>query len=100
MRIRITITESKGGGDSRETLIAERVIETQSHKQLTAKRAAQILAREYPDLGVLAKAVVKTDRGWMVSKSTEPLRKCGYHYVWRHFYVASVVAVPSLTVNE
>jgi hypothetical protein len=100
MRIRITITESKGGGDSPETLIAERVIETQSHKQLTAKRAAQILAREYPDLEVLARAVVKTGRGWMVSKSTEPLHKCGYHYVWRHFYVASSEAVAQPNGNE
>ena len=90
MKVRITITESKGGGDAPETLISERVTDTESHKRLTAKRAAQILAREYPDLGVLAKAVIKTPTGWMASKSTEPLRKCGYHYVWRHFYVASV----------
>jgi hypothetical protein len=87
MKVRITITESKGGGDSPETLIAERVIETQSNKHLTAKRATQILAREHPDLGILARAVIRTKKGWMVSKSTEPLRKCGYHYVWRHFYV-------------
>jgi len=100
MKVRITITESKGGGDAPETLITERVIETQSNKQLTAKRAAQILAREHPDLGILAKAVIRTERGWMVSKSTEPLRKCGYHYIWRHFYVASVVAPPAQTVNE
>jgi hypothetical protein len=90
MRVRLTITESKGGGDAPETLISERVIETESHKRLTAKRAVQILAREYPDLGVLAKAVIKTTKEWMVSKSTEPLRNCGYHYVWRHFYVAPV----------
>ncbi len=90
MKVRITITESKGGGDAPETLISERVIETESHKRLTAKRAAQILAREYPDLGLVAKAVIKTAKGWMVSKSTEPLRNCGYHYVWRHFYVAAV----------
>lgn len=90
MKVRITITESKGGGDASETVISERIIETESHKQLTAKRAAQILAREHPDLGVLAKVVVKTARGWMASKSTEPLTNCGYHYVWRHFYVAAV----------
>jgi hypothetical protein len=89
MRVRITITESRGGGDAPETLISERAIETESHKQLTAKRAARILAREYPDLGVLAKVVLKTGRGWMASKSTEPLPNCGYHYVWRHFYVVS-----------
>jgi hypothetical protein len=89
MRVHITITESRGGGDATEMLISERVIETESHKQLTAKRAAQILTREYPDLGVLAKVVVKTGRGWMASKSTEPLPNCGYHYIWRHFCVAS-----------
>ena len=92
MRVRLTITESKGGDDAPETLISDRVIETGSHKRLTAKRAAQILAREYPDLGVRAKAVAKTARGWMVSKSTEPLRNYGWNYVWRHFYVAAVDA--------
>jgi hypothetical protein len=89
MRVRLTITESKGGGEAPETIISERLIETESHKRLTAKRAAQILAREHPELGVLAKAVIRTTRGWMVSKSTEPLRNCGYHYIWRHFYVAA-----------
>ncbi len=48
MRVRLTITESKGGGEAPETIISERLIETESHKRLTAKRAAQILAREHP----------------------------------------------------
>ena len=89
MRVRLTITESKGGSEATETMISERVIETESHKRLTAKRAAQILAREHPELGVMTKAVTKTTRRWMVSKSTEPLRNCGYHYIWRHFYIAA-----------
>ncbi|HEU5401884.1 MAG TPA: hypothetical protein VFU86_11035 [Terriglobales bacterium] len=94
MRIRITITESKGGGTTPETLISERIIETESQKQLTGKRAAQILAREHPELGLLARTAVKTSRGWMTSKSTEPLRKCGYHYVWRHYYIAEAPDEP------
>jgi hypothetical protein len=96
MRVRLTITESRGGGDAAETLISERIIETESHKRLTAKRAAQILARENPELG--SKAVVKTAKGWMASKSTEPLRNCGYHYVWRHFYVAAADDIPVVDV--
>ena len=89
MRVRLTITESKGGGKAPETLISERVIETESHKRLTGKRAAQILAREHPELGILAKVIVKTAKGWRFSMSTEPLRNCGYHYIWRYFYVAA-----------
>jgi hypothetical protein len=42
MRVRLTITESKGGSEAAETLISERIIETESHKRLTAKRAAQL----------------------------------------------------------
>jgi adenylate kinase len=88
MRVRLTITKQNGGGDTPETLISERVIQTESQKQLTAKRAAQILLREHPELGIATRAVIKTPRGWMASRSTEPLKKCGYHYVWRHYYVA------------
>ena len=90
MKVRITITEAKGGGDAPETLISERVIQTESHKRLTAKRASQILTREYPELGFNAKAVVKTSKGWMASQSTEPLRNYGWHYVWRYFYVSQI----------
>ena len=89
MRVRITITESQGDGEAAQALISERIIETESHKRLTAKRAGQILSREYPELGDNAKRLVRMPQGWTVSKSTEPLRKCGYHYVWRHYYVAS-----------
>ena len=35
----LTITESKGGSEAAETLTSERVIETESHKRLTAKRS-------------------------------------------------------------
>ena len=87
MRIRLTITEQRGRGDAPETVISERVIQTESHKQLTAKRVAQILLREHPELGIAARALVKTPRGWMASRTTEPLQNCGYHYVWRHYYV-------------
>ena len=90
MKVRITITESKGGGDAPETLISERVIQTESHKRLTSKRASQVSAREHPELGFNAKVVVKTSTGWMTSKSTEPLRNYGFHYVWRHFTIAPV----------
>ncbi len=89
MRVRLTITESKGGGKAPEALISERIIETESHKRLTGKRAAQILAREHPELGILARVMVKTAKGWSVSVSTEPMPNCRYHYVWRHFCVAA-----------
>jgi hypothetical protein len=89
MRVRLTITESKGGGEAPEALISERIIETESNKRLTGKRAAQILAREHPELGILAKIISKTTKGWRVSMSTKPLPKCEYHYIWRHFCVAA-----------
>jgi len=89
MRVRLTVTESKGGVESPETLISQRIIETESHKRLTAKRAAQLLLREHPELGTNAKAVMKTPKGWMVSKTNEPLRNTGWHYTWRHFYLAA-----------
>src|SRR5580698_10637583 len=59
MRVRITITESQGDGEAAQALISERIIETESHKRLTAKRAGQILSREYPELGDNAKRVVR-----------------------------------------
>jgi hypothetical protein len=87
MKIRLTITEQKGSATAQETLISERIIETESDKQLTGKRVSQILAREQPELGISARIVSKTPRGWMTSLATEPTEKCEYHYIWRHYFV-------------
>lgn len=88
MKVRVLVTEQSGGGDAPETVVCDRTIETESHKQLTAKRAILLLARNFPELKHAG--VIKTERGWRATRSVKPTEKCSFHYVWQHYYVAEL----------
>lgn len=90
MRIRVIVTEQIAAGDAPETVVVDRVIETKSRKQLTAKRATLLLARYFPELSDSEAGVVGTERGWMATRSVKPTEKCSFHYVWQHYYVSEM----------
>ncbi len=74
--------------DHDRELIETRRIETESAKPLTAKRASQVIAREYPQFKTLTGVmVITTDEGWRASRSLRPTAKCGFHYISEEVYV-------------
>ena len=90
MRVRVVVTEQVGAGDAPETIVTDRVIETESHKRLTAKRATLLLSRYFPELSDRGAAVIETDRGWRATRSVQPTEKCSFHHVWQHYYVTKL----------
>ena len=87
MKVRVTVTEQIGSGTAPESTVTDRLIQTESHKRLTGKRAAAILAREFPELR--NPIVIKTERGWRGSVAVKSTEKCSYRFVWRHYYVSN-----------
>jgi len=63
-------------------------LETTSGKSLTAKRAAQLLARGFPKFrGVGGGGLGKTDEGWSASRTIRPRANCAYHFIWEYAFV-------------
>ena len=90
-RIVFKLYEQNSAEKSKPTLILVRQIETDSAKQLTGKRAAQLVARHFPEFKIsrnLPISVIKFCDGWRASRASEPTSKCSYHFVW-HFLVVT-----------
>lgn len=75
-------------GQRTRKLVETRRIDTGSDKALTAKRAGQIIAREYPAYARLGGAgVIRTDDGWLATRSLNPTEKCDYHFIWEEILI-------------
>ena len=75
-----------GGGD--RELVETRHLDTGSAKALTAKRAARIIAREYPAYARVGGAgVIRTDEGWQASRSLRSTAGCDYHFIWEEIVI-------------
>ena len=71
-------------------LVATKFVQTDSAKQLTAKRAGQILANSFPQFDELGtrNGLQKSDEGFLAMRTFEPTEKCDYHYVWEYALVS------------
>jgi hypothetical protein len=87
--VTVQVYHSNGAaGERSRELVETRRIDTGSDKPLTARRAAQIIAREYPAYARVGRpGVVRTEDGWVATRSLSPTAKCDYHYVWEEILV-------------
>lgn len=87
--VTVQVYHSNGAAGERSRVLVEtRHIDTPSDKPLTARRPAQIIAREYPDYARVGRPrVIRTEDGWLVTRSLSPTAKCDYHYVWEEVIV-------------
>jgi hypothetical protein len=89
-QVTLKLYHSNGAaGDPSRELIETRRIETESAKVLTGKRAAHVIAREYPQFKRLGGGVgaIRTTEGWLARRALHPTTKCEYHYVWEEVVV-------------
>lgn len=89
--IKIRIFHEIGSAANREKkLIRTLRIEQNSDKQLTAKKAGQILARNVPEFDDFAirQGLVKGVEGFYASRTIKATEKCKFHYVWEHAIVS------------
>lgn len=89
LSVTLQVYHSNGAAGERSRVLVEtRRIDTGSDKPLTAKRARQIIAREYP---AYARAgglgVIRTEDGWSAMRSLNPTAKCDYHFIWEEVIV-------------
>lgn len=69
-------------------LVETRYLTTESAKALTAKRASQIIARELPAFaGPSGVRVIRTEDGWLATRTLRATESCAYHYVWEEVVV-------------
>jgi hypothetical protein len=82
--VTVQVYHSSGADRERSRVLVEtRRIDTGSDKPLTARRAGQVIAREYPAHARVGRPmVIRTEDGWRATRSLRPTAKCDYHYVW------------------
>lgn len=79
--------ESGGAGERQRHLVETRFVETASTKPVTARRAGQIIAREFPAFYSIGRTVIKTEEGYWASRALKPTPGCAFHYIWEHVYL-------------
>lgn len=74
----------KGRNFNDKGLVSTQYIQTDSAKQLTAKKAGRILANNFPQFdGIITRnGLQKTGDGFLAMRPLEPKENCDYHYVW------------------
>jgi hypothetical protein len=87
-RVKIQVfheNDSKG-----ETILVRTIwIDINSDKKLTAKKAGQILANNFPkfDNSGIRNGLLKTENGWRASRTLKATEKCSYHYIWEKILI-------------
>lgn len=86
--IKIRIFRGKDFVD--KDLVSTRYVETHSAKRLTAKKAGQILANNFPQFDELStrEGLQKSDEGFLAMRTFKPTQKCDYHYIWEYALVS------------
>lgn len=74
------------GGDQPEEPIERRELDLDSEKPLTGNHARRILRRTFPELGYLH-SLTRKNGCWWTSRAVQAMERCGYHYVWHHYYI-------------
>ena len=86
--VTIRLYRENGGAAQRDRVLIRTVhLETRSAKQLTSKRAGQILANQFPEFESARRGMIKTDEGWVTMRTIRPLPDCPYLYIWEHALV-------------
>jgi hypothetical protein len=86
--VTIKLYRENGGAAQIDRVLTRTVhLETLSAKQLTSKRAGQILANEFPEFESARRGMIKTDEGWVAMRTIQPLPDCSYQYIWEHAVV-------------
>jgi hypothetical protein len=68
-------------------------VPTDSAKQLTAKRAIQVLARTLPQFSPASQIrVIRTSEGWQATRSLQPTKGCSFHYIWEEAVILSDIS--------
>lgn len=70
-------------------LVRAKYIEKDFDKKITAKKAGQILANNFPEFDRLGtrNGLQKSEEGFLAMKTLEPTEKCDYHYIWKYALV-------------
>lgn len=98
-QVTIKIYQSDGSAAPTERKLTRTVhLETSSGKRLTGKRAAQLLAREFPEFQTAGLGMIKTGEGWMATRSLRPTERCSFHYIWEKAVVSE--DIESAAVSE
>jgi hypothetical protein len=87
--VTLQVYHSNGApGQRARELVETRRIDTGSDKALTAKRAGQIIAREYPAYARVGGAgVIRTKDGWLATRSLNSTAECDYHFIWEEILI-------------
>ena len=74
----------KGTNFNDKDLVSTQYVQARSAKQLTGKRAGQILANQLPRFDGLTtrNGLQKCDDGFLAMRPLEPKENCDYNYVW------------------
>jgi hypothetical protein len=86
-RVKIQIFRKDNSGN--KELVRTVWLERDSNKALTAKRAGQLLANNFPEFDELLtrNGLLKNDECFFAQRSLEPTEKCSYHYIWEYAHV-------------
>jgi hypothetical protein len=87
--VTLQVYHSNGAAGERSRVLVEtRRIDTGSDKPLTARRAGQIIAREYPaHVRAGRPGVIRTEDGWGAMRPLSPTAKCDYQFSWEEVIV-------------
>jgi hypothetical protein len=88
-QVTLQVYHSNGAaGERTRKLVETRRIDTGSNKALTARRAGQIITREYPAYArVGGPGVIRTKDGWLAMRSLNSTERCDYHFIWEEVAV-------------
>lgn len=66
------------------TLVRTVWIDKNSDKNLTSRKAGQILANTFPEFDNFSvrNGLAKAENGWRASRTIKPTEKCKFHYIW------------------
>lgn len=89
--VKVRIYQGRNWDDKK--LVHTNYIQVDRLKNLTAKKAGQILANNYPDFDsrIVRNGLLKTDEGFLATRTPTPTDKCEYHFVWELALLAEEV---------
>ncbi len=88
LKVRIRILRGKDLKTS--NVVETKFFETGLKKALTAKKAGQILASNFPrfDNLITRNGLQKTGDGLLAMRTFEPSEKCDYNYTWEYALIS------------
>ncbi len=87
VHVKVQIYRGKDFND--KDLINTKYLKVDTEKKLTAKKAGQLLANNFPefDSSMTRDGLQKSDKGFLAMRTFTPTEKCDYHYIWEYALV-------------